>query len=46
MELFTSWEGDQGLEPQARRTLTPEAVRRGDLEDNERQFCRIIKSID
>lgn len=42
LELFTSWEGDQGKEPEARRELTTDAVRRGDLDDHERQFCRLV----
>ena len=44
VELYTSWEGDQGKPPEIRREVTPAQVRNGDLEDHERQHCRVVAS--
>ena len=43
LELFTSWEGDQGEPPEARREITTSAIREGDLDDHERQLCRVVR---
>ena len=42
IEVFACWDGDQGLEPLDRRTLTPAALERDDFFFIKREHSRFV----